>query len=228
MAQNLFYLILRVANVFGVVPWINFPKKQINYSTFAKIYPPAVGCATFLFILPPLITDAFSLLNLWFSIVVIIMVLLNTNFNRKQWRKWIEIYEMVKKDIKLELNESLEIDWTSIAIILPYFMSVSVIILLICIKYSVNYRETTNFLVYVRLVAEILPILFSKILLKGFKSLNKYCSRYLPFNAFIETDGQILVLNADGIDAGFCKKFYKNLFDLSVYVLQRNFWMAHS
>lgn len=212
MSRNSFYLYLRIANYLGVVPWIHKKGKRLSNNLFAKIYPAAIAFGASLCFFLKIEDKASALIGSYLSVLPTIMILISLNINRKYWTKWIYLYEITNRKIKMEFNQTLELDVTSILFVIPYAIAVLLLIILRWISDIETLTDYKNLLFCTRLTAECLPIVLSKVLLKGFKILNRF-----PENPMESDRTEICtVSNTNTSKAIVFRNLFEKLFKMSM------------
>lgn len=203
--------ILRIGNVLGFVPWINFNKNVLLNKKFTKIYPGLVAMGVFLEFGFKTDSQMNSLLYAIVGFGIFFTAISGTYTKRKFWQKWIKLFEMADTKLRTKFDETLDVSWGTIVVFLLY----ATLWPMMQIFHVFDEQENVNWpgilVTNMRVFAECLPILLLNTLSKGFKILNRH-SEHLGF----EDDTRIIVVaNKSRTNASLYKNLYKNLADMS-------------
>lgn len=202
---------LRMGNILGFVPWINFERNVLVNKKWTKIYPGLIALAVFLEF--GLMTDMHmnSILVATVDTAIFFTATYGTYSKGKYWQKWIKLYEVTNTKLRMKFDETLDLNWGIILIFLFYATLWPFMQIFHVFDDQKNINWSGILVTNMRVFAECLPILFLTTLSKGFRILNRYSE-----NLNFEDDTRIIVVaTKNRTNALLYKNLYKNLANMS-------------
>lgn len=203
--------LLRIGNILGFVPWIDFDKNVLVKKIWTKIYPGLIALGVLLEF--GFMTEV-QLNSVLFAIVgsaIFFSAIYGTYTKRSYWQKWIKLYEITNTKMRNIFNETLDLNWGIILVFLLYAMVWPMMQVFHVFDNQRNINWPGMLVTNMRVFAECLPIFLLTTLLKGFKIYNRYCEQFI----FEEDTRIIVVTNKTRSNASMYKNIYKNLSEMS-------------
>lgn len=195
-------IFLRIGNIFGVVPWIDFNKNIVVLNIWTWIYPGLL--ATYIAVYSCFDLNFRNMAAIVLGNSVIFTGIFGTYTNRKHWKSWMKLYRVTNTKIHIKLYQRMEFDYRKSLIFIPF---ICILILLTLICFALNKITLTLgnqiFTICVRFYLECLAIALLRILSSGFTILNKH----------FECLSDISITRAE---VSFYRSLYQNLFKMTV------------
>lgn len=215
MVNRVYDLLVKVCCICSFVPWINLKNSKLAVQLLSRIYPGIISSSIFVVHCYQIQTEFFqTIVEIPSNLLILSTVLVcihSAYCKRKYWRKWFRLYDITNKKFKITFNESLELGWTSVFVLLGYvlFMMTTRALILSSNSRTDDYY-TLDLTLYIKLFIENLLLNFSMTLLKGFKMLNKR-TKSMTSNKIIQ-----VISVRDDTRAKIYRRQFKNLFEMSV------------
>lgn len=204
MKITAYSLFVVIGKLFGFIPLLNFTKECLVTKILREIYPDLIVVG----IIFKVITSN-GLTLIFFTIIdlfLLFALIIRTYSARKSWEEWMRLYEITNREMKINFGQCLELNWRTIL----FFLFVGLTPQLVRTIYMDD--DITKGLEilcrYMKQFTRFVPIIFAKILVKGFKILNEQSHHLYDGKRFrslvIETN--VLLHN----------RLYKNLFQMSI------------
>lgn len=211
MKCDIYNCFLKIGGVLGFVPWMNFTTGEITYKTLSKIYLVAIVIGIYLFYRAYSELSTFIISYVIFLVLSTMLVFIqSTCVKQKSWMKWTQLYVKTNNELQEKLRETLKPGFKSVLLITFYTLW------LIIMRKDNNAgleRYIEDMVLYMILFSEFLLITFSRILVKGFKIVNKYTKQiHDTTKSRVRLD---IARNVNSEKAVFCKNLYKNLYAMS-------------
>lgn len=200
-----------MGKIFGLIPWKNSHKKELETKILCNIYPGLIALGI---IANSVMRTDWSLIFFTFlSLFILLSLIIGTYSSRRSWEEWTGVYEITNIEMKTNFDQSLEPNWRTIMFLL--FFCLIPPLSNILHGYLVNYTDIDWLqlpILYMKIFALCLPIIFSKILVKGFEILNEN-SKHLRVGRRFRS---VVMVNLIETNALLYKSLYKNLFKMLV------------
>lgn len=217
---------IRVGQVFGIVPWADLQSFKIVHKIPYKLCPLIPAAILFGDQLVRLLTsqNMTSIPLLVLALLKIFSIFRSTYIKKKEWKRLLQLYEVINKQINPRLFGSLDLGFKPVLIICFYSL-----LLLSSRILSHHYNPRSNSFVVdltacIKLIQDSLTIYFSSILVKGLEILNKQAKRLLNETSILNLGDKRLNATAPT----FCRNLYSNLYEMSVYINDIFNWLIAS
>lgn len=196
-----FYCLVR--QVCCCIPW-NIRKKYLKWQILNMMYFFGFIIEIYVNIWIDFATLPRIILNLIISFKVVICAS-GSIIERKLWRKWNELHEMINKIIEVKMQRSLEPDWRIFIFFLLYITVQTSEFVYFTVKVKFDFVRMC--ILFVKFYSTFLLIIFSNVIIQGFKILNEFITFSFTKDGACSNEEYI----------GFCHKVYKSLFEMSLY-----------
>lgn len=154
-----------------------------------------------------------------------ILLSIHSNYVKKNcWKKLIKLYEVTNQQIGTKLDESLKPGWETILLFVIY----AIFLILMRVQGHISDYDNDNFvmdlILYIKLSSEYLVITFLMLLLKGFKLVKKR-TKFLLSDCSDTSSSINRVTHLTVTKTIFCKKLYKNLYNMTACFNQVFGWL---
>lgn len=200
-----------MGKIFGLIPWKNCNKKGLETKILCNTYPGLIALGM---IANSVMRTVWSLIFFTFlSLFILLSLIIGTFSSRRSWEEWTRVYEITNTEMKKNFHQSLEPNWRTILFIVFFCLIAPLSNIFhgnFVIYTGIDWLQLL--ILYMKIFAVCLPIIFSKILVKGFEILNKN-SKHLRVDRRFRS---VVMVNLVETNAMLYKSLYKNLFEMLV------------